>query len=106
VISDGDIIRNQLHRTKGYPLPLGFDQDTRQSFGNKEFILNAMNYMIDDTKLVSIRSRELKIRLLDRKRVVDEKLRWQVLNVVMPVVLIILFGIVKNYLRKRKFAKR
>ena len=106
VISDGDIIRNQLHRTKGYPLPLGFDQDTRQSFGNKEFILNAMNYMIDDTKLVSIRSRELKIRLLDRKRVEDEKLRWQVLNVVMPVVLIILFGIVKNYLRKRKFAKR
>jgi ABC-2 type transport system permease protein len=105
VVADGDVIRNQLHRTKGYPLPLGFDQDTRQTFGNKEFILNAMNYLIDETQLISIRSRELKIRLLDRKRVEDEKLRWQLLNVMLPILVIVVFGVVKIYLRKRRFAK-
>jgi ABC-2 type transport system permease protein len=105
VVADGDVIRNQLHRTKGYPLPLGFDQDTRQTFGNKEFVLNAMNYLIDETQLISIRSRELKIRLLDRKRVEDEKLKWQLLNIVLPIALILVFGFVKIYLRKRRFAK-
>lgn len=105
VVSDGDVIRNQRHRQKGYPLPLGFDQDTRQSFGNRDFLLNAMNYLVDDSRLISIRSRELKIRLLDRKRVEKEKLQWQIVNVVSPIVLVIFFAFIWNFFRKRRFAR-
>ena len=105
VVSDGDVIRNQTHRQKGYPLPLGFDQDTRQSFGNGDFILNAMNYLVDDSRLISIRSRELKIRLLDRKRVEAEKLQWQILNIGLPILLVIFFALLWNFFRKRRYTR-
>lgn len=106
VVADGDIIRNQINRRSGVPLPLGYDQDTRQTFGNKDFILNALNYMIDDSRLVEIRSREIKLRLLDPRRVESERLRWQTLNILGPVVLVLLFAIIKFYLRKRNYAKK
>ncbi len=105
VVADGDIIRNQLQRKSGLPLPLGYDQDTRQMFGNKDFVLNAMNYLVDDSRLVSIRSREVKMRLLDRKRVEAGRLRWQTLNLVLPVILVLALGLSKRYLRKRKYAR-
>lgn len=105
VVADGDIIRNQLQRKSGLPLPLGYDQDTRQMFGNKDFVLNAMNYLVDDSRLVSIRSREVKMRLLDRKRVEAGRLRWQTLNLMLPVVLVLALGLSKRYLRKRKYAR-
>ena len=104
VVSDGDVIRNQLERKNAYPLPLGYDQDTRQTFGNKEFILNALNYMLDDSKLVTIRSREIKMRLLDPLKLQNERLRWQTLNIVSPVALVLLFGLIKYSLRKRRYA--
>ncbi|HNQ59361.1 MAG TPA: gliding motility-associated ABC transporter substrate-binding protein GldG [Bacteroidales bacterium] len=104
VVSDGDVIRNQLERKNAYPLPLGYDQDTRQTFGNKEFILNTLNYMLDDSKLVTIRSREIKMRLLDPLKLQNERLRWQTLNIVSPVALVLLFGLIKYSLRKRRYA--
>jgi len=67
VVTDGDIIKNQFHIPQGYPLPLGFDQFTGETFGNKEFILNAMNYLTDGQGLISLRSREMKLRLLDKQ---------------------------------------
>ena len=106
VVSDGDIIRNQLHRKTGTPLELGYDQDTRQMFGNKDFILNAVSYLSDDDGLISIRSREIKIRMLDRTRINTSVLFWQILNVVAPVVLIILFGITWTIIRRRKYARK
>ncbi len=104
VISDGDIIRNQLHIPQGYPLPLGYDQFTRQTFGNKELILNVMNYLCDDSGLVSIRSRELKLRLLDKTKIANSKLFWQLLNTILPVLLVIIFGIIWAWVRKRRYA--
>ena len=105
VISDGDIIKNQLHYSKGYPLPLGYDQYTGQTFGNKELILNAMNYLTDGAGLISIRSRELKLRLLDKTRINNSKLFWQLFNVLLPIVVIIAFGIFITWFRKRKYTK-
>lgn len=105
VISDGDVIRNQFHFSQGYPLPLGYDQYTRQTFGNKELILNAMNYLTDGAGLISIRSRELKLRLLDMARVNEEKLFWQLLNVVLPVLLVALVGIINYWIRKKKYSQ-
>jgi len=106
VVSDGDIIRNQMNRKTGVPLELGYDQDTRQFFGNKDFILNAVSYLSDDDGIISIRSREIKIRLLDRTRITSSELFWQILNVIAPIVLIVIFGIVWSIVRKQRYAKR
>lgn len=100
-VADGDIIRNQLH--KGNPLPLGFDKFTREQFGNKDFILNAINYLIDENGLISIRSREIKIRLLDRNRMEGQMLLIKTLNVLIPIFLMIIMGLMLQWRRKKKF---
>jgi len=105
VISDGDIIANQFHFKEGYPLPLGFDQYTQQTFGNKELLLNVVNYLTDDSGLISVRSRELKLRLLDTSRIANERLMWQLLNTLVPVLLILMFGVVKFRVRTRKYGR-
>jgi ABC-2 type transport system permease protein len=93
VVSDGDIIRNQIHFSQGYPMPLGYDQYTGESFGNKDFILNAMDYLVDESGLITIRSRELKLRLLDMTRVNKQKLFWQTFNIIFPVLLVLDFRV-------------
>jgi ABC-2 type transport system permease protein len=105
VVGDGDIIKNQFHISKGYVLPLGFDQYTRQTFGNKDFILNAINYLSDESGLIAVRSRELKLRLLDSTKTSKQRLFWQLFNTLMPILLILGFGIVKYRLRKMKFSR-
>jgi ABC-2 type transport system permease protein len=105
VVADGDIIKNQFHIPQGYPLPLGFDQFTKQTYGNKTFILNAISYLTDGSGLISIRSRELKIRLLDGKKVAESRVFWQIINTALPVVLVIFFGILLSWFRKRRYAK-
>lgn len=109
VVADGDIIKNQLNILnpnipKGTPLPLGFDQFTGAQYGNKDFLLNAVDYMLDDSGLIDIRSRELKIRLLDVNRIQSDKLIWQLINTLVPVLIIILCGVVYIFFRKRKYA--
>ncbi|MEI6694612.1 MAG: gliding motility-associated ABC transporter substrate-binding protein GldG [Bacteroidota bacterium] len=105
VVSDGDMIKNQFHYSKGFPLPLGYDQYTRQMFGNKEFILNCMNFLCDDSGLITVRSRELKLRMLDKTKIENSKIQWQLINLVLPVVVIILFGMIITFLRKRRYTK-
>ncbi len=105
VVSDGDMIRNQFHIPNGYPLPLGYDQFTRETFGNKSFILNAMNYLTEGPGMISIRSRELKLRMLDKTRINSEQIKWQVLNMVVPVLIIIVAGIFLIWLRKRRYTR-
>ncbi len=104
VVADGDIIKNQLHYSKGYPLPLGYDQFTKQTFGNKEFVLNCMNYLTDGASLITVRSRELKLRMLNKTEMDESRLKWQLINVIVPVLLVLLFGIIQVYLRKRKYS--
>ncbi|OFY13443.1 MAG: gliding motility-associated ABC transporter substrate-binding protein GldG [Bacteroidetes bacterium GWE2_42_24] len=106
IVGDGDIARNQFDRKRGVPLPVGYDQDTRQTFGNRDFLLNAMDYLVDDSRLITIRSRELKIRLLDRKKIESEKLKWQIINVVVPVVLVVILGMIIGLMRQRRYGKR
>jgi ABC-2 type transport system permease protein len=105
VVADGDIIKNQLRSTNSgtAPYPLGYDRYTRQTFGNKEFILNALNYLVDDNGLISIRSRELKLRLLDRTRINENKLFWQMFNTILPIVFVILLGVFMFLYRKKRY---
>jgi ABC-2 type transport system permease protein len=104
IIADGDIVKNQFHYSQGYPLPLGFDQYTKQTFGNKDLALNAINYLCDDSGLISVRSRELKLRMLDTAKVAKQRLFWQIFNILLPILIITGFGFLKYQLRKRSFA--
>ncbi len=112
VIADGDIIRNQLaqldyakknNKRVGSPLPLGYDQYTNITYGNKQFIENAVSYLLEGEGLIGIRSRELKLRLLDMNKVNSGQITWQVVNVVLPSALMIVLGIVLAYIRKKKY---
>jgi len=104
VVADGDIIRNQLHVSQGYPLPLGFDQYTRQHFGNRDFILNAVNYLCDDSGLIAARSKDVKLRLLDKTKLTSDRTKIQVVNTILPVVLILLYAMLRMYRRKHRYA--
>jgi ABC-2 type transport system permease protein len=106
VVADGDIIRNQVKQTSGgwTPLPLGYDRHTDMTFaGNKDFILNAMNFLLDENGIIGARSKELKLRLLDKTKVRNEKMKWQWINTLFPILFIMLFGLIFNYLRKKKY---
>jgi ABC-2 type transport system permease protein len=105
IVADGDIIKNQLHTTNAgiEPYPLGYDRYTGETFGNKDFILNAMNYLVDENELISIRSRELKLRLLDRTKTNESKLFWQIFNIIIPVAIVFIMGIVLFIYRKKKY---
>jgi ABC-2 type transport system permease protein len=105
VVSDGDIIRNDVISTPDGPAiePLGYDRYTSQVFGNGDFILNAVNYMTDETGLITLRGRELKLRLLDRQKAGDEKLKWEIVNLVLPMVIIILIGLAMDLYRRKAY---
>lgn len=105
IVSDGDLIKNQFQIPEGYPLPLGYDQYTRETFGNKDFVMNAINYLTEGSALMSVRSREMKLRLLDKSLINASKINWQIFNVLAPVFLIMLVGMVIIKLRKRKYTR-
>jgi ABC-2 type transport system permease protein len=107
IIADGDIARNAVRKLAydTIPMNLGYDRYTKETYGNKDFMLNAVNYLCDDAGLLNIRSRELKIRLLSKTRIAEERTMWQVINILGPIVMLIVFGIVLSYVRKRKNRK-
>ena len=107
VVSDGDIIKNQLDKKTGNPYPLGFDQYTGETFGNKDFILNCIDYLSDDSGIISVRSREVKMRLLDPKKIKSDKTRlsMQLVNTIGPVLIILIFGIIQLLIRRNKYTK-
>ena len=101
VISDGDIAKNQL--LKGEPFDLSLDKWTRENFGNKEFLLNTIDYLLDNDGLMYLRNKSLKINMLDKQKVYQERSFWQLINIALPLFLLITFGLGYNYLRKRKY---
>ena len=106
VVADGDLIRNQIDIKRKTPLPLGYDQFTQNTYANKEFIKNAISYLVDGEGLIDIRSRELKVRLLDMTKINQERAKWQVINTLVPIALIIALGFVMAFIRKKKYSKK
>jgi ABC-2 type transport system permease protein len=103
VISDGDVIINRIDPQKGMYYMLGFDRYTNSKiYGNRELLINAMNYLLDDKSLISIRSRAISLRQLDATRVENERMKWQLINIGVPVILTIIFGIAYNTYRRRR----
>ncbi len=101
VISDGDLIKNQLKN--GRPLELGYDKWTNNFYGNKEFLINSLNYLLDDTGLINIRNKKVAIPFMDSEKITAQKTTWQFLNVGLPLVITAIFGILFNHYRKRKY---
>ena len=102
VISDGDIARNQLQ--KGKPFDLDKDKWTGQQFGNKEFLLNTIDYLLDDNGLIELRNKNIQLKLLNKKKAYLEKTYWQFVNIVLPLMVLLAFGTVFQYLRKRRYS--
>lgn len=104
VISDGDIFKNQV-AADGSPYQLGYDHYSQETYGNKNLLLNIADYLTDDSGLIELRTKEIKLRLLDKARVRSEKLYWQVINTVLPLLLVLIFAIFQHYARRRKYAR-
>ncbi|HET8829868.1 MAG TPA: gliding motility-associated ABC transporter substrate-binding protein GldG [Pelobium sp.] len=104
VFSDGDVFKSQTSGKDGSVFPLGYDKYSQQTYGNKTFLLNAVDYLTDDSGLISLRSKEIKLRLLDKGKVVADKLQWQLINTLIPLIILIFFGIFQHLYRKRKYA--
>ena len=103
VIGDGDLIKNQMRN--GRPLELGYDKWTNNFYGNKEFLINCFNYMLEDSGLINIRAKEINIPLLDQEKIALQKTKWQLINIGLPLLATLLFGLIFNVLRKRKYAR-
>lgn len=106
VIADGDMIRNDVSVSGGRPVPLTLGQDryTQQTFGNKDFLVNCLNYLVDDIGLMELRSRELKLSLIDKPMVKRNLLLIRLVNIVLPVLLVAMAGVIFAVLRKRRYS--
>ena len=104
IASDGDIIVNDYDYKRNAPLPLGYDRVTKQTFGNKDFVMHALDYMTDANGLINARSKQIDIRALDKIQIQENKKFWQALNLLLPIALIGIFGALRYYIRRRKFA--
>ena len=104
VISDGDLIKNQLDKNF-QPVELGYDQRSGNLYDNKDFLINCVNYLLDDTGLINIRSKDLDLPLLDKEKVYENYTRTQLITIGLPIVILLLFGVVFTFLRKRKYSK-
>lgn len=101
VIADGDIGRNQIY--KGNPLPLGEDLLTKQTYGNEQFLRNALDFLLDDSNLMELRNRNIEARLLDRQRIDEEKANWQWINLLLPLFFTVVLGGFFYWFRRKKF---
>ena len=105
VISDGEVIANRIDRNKGMYYMLGYDRYANAKiYGNRELIINAMNYLLDDQSLISVRSRAITLRQLDPKRVELERTQWQVVNIAVPIALVLVLGVLFHTYRRRRNA--
>jgi gliding-associated putative ABC transporter substrate-binding component GldG len=104
VIADGDVIKNQIDQN-GIPRELGYDYFTSILFGNKDFVLNSVNYLLDDVGLLNIRSKDVSLPLLDKERVYQNYTIIQIITITIPIGIIILFGILFIFIRKKLYVK-
>lgn len=103
VCSDGDLIVNEVSQKTGNPLPLGYDKTSQHTFGNKDFVMNAIDYLIDEDGVIQARGKEVKLRPLDKLKTRDERTFWQMLNLGLPVGLVLVFGFLLQWWRKREY---
>jgi len=104
VVADGDIARNQLDKNM-MPVELGYDQRTGNLYDNKDFVMNCINYLLDDTGLINIRSKDIELPLLDKEKVYESYTFTQFITIGVPILILLVFGLVFTFVRKRKYSK-
>lgn len=107
VVADADILRNDVRRRPdgAFISPLGYDRYTKQTFGNKDLVMNMVKYLDDDIGLMNLRTRDFKLRMLDKKKITESKFAWQLFNLVTPSAILIIFGLIWLFIRKRRFTR-
>ncbi|MDR6560005.1 MULTISPECIES: gliding motility-associated ABC transporter substrate-binding protein GldG [unclassified Arcicella] len=105
VCSDGDIPVNDFDQKHNAPLPLGFDKYSGNTFANKDFVLNAIDYLLDDNGVIVARNKEIKLRPLDKAALQDERTYWQSINLIVPVIILVVLGLARNFWRQRKYTR-
>jgi len=102
VVADGDIAANPVTRQDGR-LQMGMNPYTKYKYANADFVMNAIEYLVDNSGMLELRSKDYTLRLLDKKKLDEEKTQWQLINIVVPILLVIVCGFVYNFVRKRKY---
>ncbi len=105
VISDGDIVKNQVKWETGEYMPTGYNKYENYTFANKDFLINCIEYLLDDNGVIEARGKEVKLRLLDAVRAKKEQTKWQMFNIVLPLLFLAVFGVIFFTIRKRRYAK-
>jgi len=105
IVANGNIIRNETYPKDSTTIPLGFDRSMNQQFGNKEFVQNAVLYLADNDGWMELRNRSLKLRLLNKKITNEDSITWQLVNVLIPIGLLLIFGVAYQIIRKRKYTR-
>jgi ABC-2 type transport system permease protein len=105
VCSDGDLIVNEIDRKTGNPYPMGFDRFSQHQYGNQDFVINALNYLIDESGLLTAKSKSVGLRPLDKLKIKNEQTKWRLINIVLPLILLILFGFLRFYYIKNKYSR-
>lgn len=104
ILSDGDFARNDVNPRTLQPQQLGFDQFTRYTFANQELLMNSVNYLVMGDGLIAARNKEVKIRPLDKEKIRTERTKWQVINLLLPIVVMVFYGVARSVIRKRKYS--
>lgn len=100
IAADGDILVNDVDDVSGNPLPLGLDRLTGKPWGNLDFILNTIDYMLDENGVITARNKEIKIRPLDAQKITTEKIYWQFIVLIVPLLVLSLLGVARyNWLK-------
>ncbi|MCF8325878.1 MAG: gliding motility-associated ABC transporter substrate-binding protein GldG [Leadbetterella sp.] len=105
VCSDGDIIVNEIDRKTGNPYPMGFDRFSQHQYGNQDFVINTLNYLLDEQGLISAKSKSVGLRPLDKLKISNQKTKWQLINIVLPLILLVVFGLLRFYYVRNKYAQ-
>ncbi len=104
-IADGDVLKGQVNPGDGSAYPLGWDRYTETQYGNKSFLLNAVDYLADDAGVIALRNKEVKLRLLDQVALKEHQVRWQIGTVAVPVALLLAVALGQQYLRQRRYGR-
>ncbi len=105
IVADGDIARNDINPRENKPQQLGYDPFSRYTFANQDLLLNMVAYLTDENGLIKARNKEVKIRPLDKEKIRNERTYWQLVNLVLPLVVLVAMGLLLTYLRKARYAR-
>jgi ABC-2 type transport system permease protein len=105
VVADGDVARNRVSRDGSSFSPLGYNEFERYLFANKDFVINAIEYLMDENGVIEARGKEVKLRLLDTVKAQSEAGLWQFVNIGLPLIFLAVFGLIYNWLRRRRYAR-